>query len=279
MRKREGIVRGKLGRKIAGLIGFGIVFSVVFTAIMAPLIAPYDVEYAEPETALSAPTSEHWLGTDEDGADLLTQLVYGARVAVVVGFGTVFLSLFIGTIIGAMSGYYGGWIDELAMRVLEVFLSFPGILLAIFVIFLTQEPSIWSVIGALSITGWAGYARLVRGQMLSLKQAEFVDAARAMGASDSRVLFRHLLPNVVGPLTVQATFGIGGAVLAEASLSFLGLGPQDGKSWGALLDQGAILFLKTPTIALSAGGAVFVLVMGVNLLGDFVRDILDPQMS
>ena len=156
-------------------------------------------------------------------------------------------------------------------------LAFPGILLAIFIVFLTRDPGLWAVILALSATGWAGYARLVRGQVLVLRERPHVEAARGLGASHVRILWVHVLPGLSGPLAVQATFGLAGAVLAEASLSFLGLGPQGVVSWGALLDQGTVLFLKTPWVAISAGMAIFATVLGVNLVGDALRDALDPH--
>ncbi len=271
----------KLGRAHRLAVGFGgfIVLVVLLCAFAAPWIAPYGLEEVDPTNALANPSWDHWLGTDEDGADLLTRIVYGARVAALVGFGTVALSLVLGFAVGCISGYFGGWVDEVLMRFLEVLLSFPGILLAIFIIFVTQEPSEWTVVLALSVTGWVGYARLVRGQVLTVRENEYVTAAKCLGASHSRVMFFHLAPNVLGPVIVQATFGVAGAILAEASLSFLGLGPQGSSSWGAVLDQGAILFIKTPYVALAAGFAIFITVLGINLLGDALRDILDPQMT
>jgi len=163
------------------------------------------------------------------------------------------------------------------MRLTEVFLSFPGFLLALLIVFSLGEATMLGVILALNVTGWAGYARLVRGQTLTVKEREFVLAARSLGASTARILRVHLLPNVFGPVTVQATFGIAGAILAEASLSFLGVGPQDVTSWGALLDEGAVLFLKSPHLAMMSGGCLFVSVLGINLLGDALRDKLDPR--
>ena len=218
----------------------------------------------------------HLLGTTEDGTDILSALFYGARVAVIVGLATVALSVTIGTLIGLISGWYGGWIDQTLMRLIEIFLSFPGFLLALLIIFALGEATILGVILALNVTGWAGYARLVRGQVLSMKHREFVLAARSMGASNARIMRVHLLPNVFGPVTVQATFGIAGAILAEASLSFLGVGPQEVTSWGALLEEGSILFLTAPWLGILSGG-VFLSVLGINLLGDSLRDKLDPN--
>ncbi len=249
----------------------------VVTGLLSPFIAPYPEGERDTERPLAGPSDEHLLGTTEDGTDVLSALVHGARVAVVVGFATVALSVLIGTSVGLVSGYYGGWVDEGLMRLTEVFLSFPGFLLALLIVFSLGEATMLGVILALNVTGWAGYARLVRGQTLTVKEREFVLAARSLGASTARILRVHLLPNVFGPVTVQATFGIAGAILAEASLSFLGVGPQDVTSWGALLDEGAVLFLKSPHLAMMSGGCLFVSVLGINLLGDALRDKLDPR--
>jgi peptide/nickel transport system permease protein len=266
-------------RRVPLVLGAAIVAVVLACAAFAPLIAPYGEGERDPAHALEEPSAAHPFGTDEDGADLLSRVIWGARVAVVVGFGTVLVSAALGVLVGCIAGWYGGIIDEILMRLLEILLSFPGILLAIFIIFLTQEPSVWSVILALSVTGWAGYARLVRGQVLVVREQEFVTAARGLGASTSRIIGVHLLPNVMAPVVVQATFGVAGAILAEASLSFLGLGPQEASSWGAILDQGAVLFIKTPYVAVSAGLAIAITILGVNLLGDALRDRLDPRST
>lgn len=264
-------------RRLPVVVGTIIVSVVLACAVLAPAIAPYPEGWSDPSHALEDPSADHPFGTDEDGADLLSRVVHGARVAVIVGFGTVLVSVILGVAVGAIAGWYGGWVDEVLMRLLEILLSFPGILLAILVIFLTREPGVFSVILALAVTGWAGYARLVRAQVLVVKEQEHVTAARCLGASVPRILAVHVVPNVVSPVIVQATFGVAGAILAEASLSFLGLGPQDGSSWGAILDQGAVLFIKTPYVAVSAGLAIAVTILGVNLLGDALRDRLDPH--
>lgn len=259
------------------LAGGAIVVLVLAAAAFAPLLSPFSLAHRDDAALLTGPSPTHPLGTDEDGADVLTQLLHGARVAAGVGVLTVAVSLLLGLSAGLLAGYAGGWVDELLMRLTEVLLSFPGILLAILIIFVTQEPSIASVVVALSATGWAGYARLVRGQTLLVKEQEFVAAARCLGAGPIRIALRHILPNVLAPVIVQATFGVATAILAEASLSFLGLGPQGTPSWGAMLEQGAALFVKSPTLALAPGLAIVVTVMGVNLLGDALRDRLDPH--
>lgn len=274
--QRDLVWRRRL-RRIPVVFGGLIVAVVLACAALAPVLAPYEPGWHDPSAALADPSAAHPFGTDEDGADLLSRVIHGARVAVVVGFGTVLVSVIVGVGVGCVAGWYGGWVDEILMRLLEILLSFPGILLAILVIFLTQEPGVASVILALAVTGWAGYARLVRAQVLVVKEQEHVTAARCLGASVPRILALHVVPNVLSPVVVQATFGVAGAILAEASLSFLGLGPQDGSSWGAILDQGAVLFIKTPYVAVSAGLAIAVTILGVNLLGDALRDRLDPH--
>jgi peptide/nickel transport system permease protein len=219
----------------------------------------------------------HPLGTDENGADLLTQVIWGSRVAVMVGAAVVGICSTVGITLGAISGYFGGWLDEVIMRITDMLMAFPGILLAILLIFITQEPSLLAVIGALSVTGWSSYARLVRGEVLSEREEDYVEAARSIGYRSPHIVFREVLPNVLAPVIVQATFGVAGAILAEASLSFLGLGPQDMPSWGALLDQGSTYFLLTPHLAIFPGLAIMITILGLNFLGDGLRDLLDPR--
>lgn len=260
-------------------IAAAIIASLLLAAVFADWLAPYPADHADLARALEPPSSDHWLGTDEDGADLLSLVIYGARIAVWAGFGTVAVSVLLGLLVGSISGYYGGWVDEIAMRFVEVLLSFPGILLAILIIFISANPSVWTVIGALSATGWASYARLVRGQVLSLRTRDFVAALKITGLSDAKIMWAHIVPNAMGPVVVQATFGVAGAILAESSLSFLGLGPADAPSWGRVLDQGAVLFIKSPYVALSAGLAIAVTVLAVNVVGDALRLALDPRLS
>jgi peptide/nickel transport system permease protein len=265
--------------RVRGLAWMGalIVGFVLAVALLADVLAPYSIDYVDVTRQLQPPSADHWLGTDENGGDVLTLILYGTRVAALVGVITVLICSSIGIILGTVSGYFGGVVDEVLMRLTETLMAFPGILLAILIIFITQEPSIWAVIGALSVTGWAGYARLVRGQVLAERENDYVEAARALGFGPGRIMFRHVVPNILAPVIVQATFGVAGAILAEASLSFLGLGPQDQPSWGALLDQGASYFLLTPHLAIFPGLAIMITVLGINFLGDGLRDWLDPR--
>lgn len=258
-------------------VGATVLAVVLSCAAAGPAFAPYDRDDRDVARQLEPPSADHLLGTAENGEDVLTEIIHGARVAVVVGIGAVLISMILGVGLGAVSGYFGGWVDEALMRVTEVMLSFPGILLAILIIFISQEPSVMTVIFALSVTGWAGYARLVRGQVLVEREKEYVEAARALGLPHRRILARYVVPNVMGPVIVQATFGVASSILAEASLSFLGLGPQDSASWGGLLDQGASYFLLTGHLALFPGLAIMVTVLSINFVGDALRDHLDPR--
>lgn len=259
------------------ILGLVIMTIVLACAMFAPWIAPYELGQIDMTRQLQGPSRLHWLGTDENGADVLTLILYGARVAVIVALSTVSICTTIGLTLGAISGYYGGWVDEVLMRITEILMAFPGILLAILLVFITQEPSLLAVIGALSVSGWSGYARLVRAQVLSERDRDYVEAARAQGFPTPKILFKHVVPNITAPVIVQATFGVAGAILAEATLSFLGLGPQDLPSWGALLDQGASYFLLTPHLAIFPGLAIMFTVLGINFFGDSIRDILDPR--
>lgn len=229
------------------------------------------------EDSLEPPSIAHPLGQDRLGRDLLSRLAFGARVSLVVATATVSVSLVTGVLIGLLAGYAGGRIDELVMRFVDVLLAFPGILLAI-ALAAVLGPGLSNVVVALSAIGWTGYARLVRSETLALAQRPHVEAARAIGASPMRIVFRHVLPLLIAPLTVQVTFGFAGAIVAESSLSFLGLGVRPPMpSWGAILDDGRSFLLVAPHVALVPGSAIFVTVLGVNLLGDALRDRLDVR--
>lgn len=260
---------GRFGLFVAGLL--------VFTAIFAPLLAPARPTDIDLASELARPGGPHLLGAAENGIDVLSHVIYGARVSLWVSFWAVGLSAAIGITLGGLAGYVGGIVEEIVMRIVDVLLAFPGILLAIFITSVLG-PSLTNVVIALCVTGWTGYARLVRGLVLSLRERDYVQAARALGAGDGRILFRHLLPNAAGPILVQATFAIPGAILAEASLSFLGLGAPPGTaSWGALVDQGSQYLLVAPHVAFFPGLAIAITVLGFNFLGDAVRDELDPK--
>jgi peptide/nickel transport system permease protein len=258
-------------------VAMGIVISVIlvfcFAAVFAPLLAPHSPEEQNLCAGLSGPTHGHPFGQDKLGRDVLSRMIYGARVSLIVGVAVVLISALVGFMVGAMAGTFGGIVDQAVMRIIDLLMAFPGILLAI-ALAAVLGPGLGNVIFALSLLGWVGYARLVRAQVLVERERPYFEAAKALGAAWPRLIFRHLAPNVAGPVLVQASFGIAGAVLAEAALSFLGLGTQKVPSFGSLLSHG-INFLRTaPHLTIFPGLAVFALVISFNLLGDFLGDYL-----
>lgn len=262
------------------LAAAGVVLVIVFVvlAVFAPFIAPQDPAAIDLAARLTPSSHAHWFGTDELGRDILSRVIYGARISMLVGSCVVLTSLSVGLIIGSIAGYYGGAIDRFVNIVLmNAFLSFPGILIAIaFVAF--RGPGIFNLVVALSLGGWVGYARLVRGQVLSAREREFVEAARALGASDMRIIVRHILPNIIQPVVVQAAIGMAGAILAEATMSFLGLGvPPPTASWGAMLNDGRVYLFEAPHLVLFPALAVMLAVLSFNFIGDALRDYLDPR--
>lgn len=261
-----------------GKIGWGLVIALLAIALLAPHVAPHDIREQDLTARLQPPSRAHPMGRDEFGRDVLSRLLYGARVSLRVGLTVVAICAGVGTIIGALAGYYGGWTDRIISGFLfNTLLAFPGILLALAMIAFLG-PSVGNLILALSIIGWVSYARLIRGQVLKVKELDFVHAARAMGASDARILLRHILPNVVQPLIVQATLGVAGAVLAEASLSFLGLGVQEPMpSWGKMLDSGRAYLTTAPHLVIFPGLAIAVTVLAFNFAGDGLNEWLNPQ--
>ena len=261
-----------------GKIGWGLVIALLAIALLAPHVAPHDIREQDLTARLQPPSRAHPMGRDEFGRDVLSRLLYGARVSLRVGLTVVAICAGVGTIIGALAGYYGGWTDRIISGFLfNTLLAFPGILLALAMIAFLG-PSVGNLILALSIIGWVSYARLIRGQVLKVKELDFVHAARAMGASDARILLRHILPNVVQPLIVQATLGVAGTVLAEASLSFLGLGVQEPMpSWGKMLDSGRAYLTTAPHLVIFPGLAIAVTVLAFNFAGDGLNEWLNPQ--
>jgi peptide/nickel transport system permease protein len=272
-------VREFLLRSGPGRWGLGLALLLVFIALAAPWIAPYDPTAQNLPARLLGPSAAHWMGTDDLGRDILSRIFFGARVSMLVAVSVVAGAGALGLSIGALAGFIGGWFDHIVNVVLiNAFLSFPGILLAIaFAAFL--GPGIGKVILALVITGWAGYARLARAQILQAKEMEYALAARSLGASPARILLRHLLPNIFQPLLVQATIAMAGAILAESTLSFLGLGvlaPMP--SWGAMLNDARSHLFDAPHMVIFPALAVMAAVLAFNLLGDALRDWMDPRM-
>lgn len=250
---------------------------IILTAIFAPVLAPHDPSIINLAGQLNGPSDEYLLGQDQDGRDILSNIIYGTRISLKVGIFTVLISLIIGTFLGTMSGYYGGIVDQLFMRVVDIFQAFPGILLAISVT-AVLGPSLNNVIIALCVVGWVNYARLIRGQFLSLRELDYVQAARAIGVKNYKIIFKHMLPNTLAPLVVQATFGMAVAILAEASLSFLGIGaPAGTPSWGLMLNNGARYLLKASHLATFPGIAIMLTVLSLNFMGDGLRDYLDVK--
>jgi len=262
------------------LAAIGVVLVVIFAvfALFAPWIAPQDPARIDLPNRLASPSLSHWCGTDELGRDICSRLIYGARISMLVGSCVVAGSLGLGLIVGSIAGYYGGRIDRFVnVVVMNAFLSFPGIMLAIaFVAF--RGPGIFNLVFALCLGGWVGYARLVRAQVLATREREFVEAARALGASDLRIVVRHILPNIIQPVIVQAAIGMAGAILAEATMSFLGLGvPPPTASWGSMLNDSRAHLFDTPHLVLFPALAVMLAVLSFNFIGDALRDFLDPR--
>jgi peptide/nickel transport system permease protein len=259
-------------------VGVVLVIVFAFSAIFAPWIAPQDPAHIDLPNRLQTPSAAHWCGTDELGRDILSRLIWGARISLFVGTSVVAGSLLLGLVIGSLAGYYGGGIDRFVNVVLmNAFLSFPGILIAIaFVAF--RGPGIFNLVLALSLGGWVGYARLVRAQVLAVREREFVEAARALGAGDFHIVTRHILPNIIQPVIVQAAIGMAGAVLAEATMSFLGLGvPPPTASWGSMLNDGRSHLFDAPHLVLFPAITVMLAVLAFNFIGDALRDLLDPR--
>jgi peptide/nickel transport system permease protein len=267
------------------LAGALVVLGAVVLAAFAPSLAPADpirnslLDRLTPPAWTSGGDAKHPLGTDTLGRDVASRLLHGARVSLVVGFSAVLLAGVLGVALGLVSGWYRGWLDDLVMRLGDVQLAFPVLVLAVAVLAVLGA-SLTNLIVVLGVTGWITYARIVRGEVLTLRERDFIAAARALGARDGWILRRHLLPNVLPPITVVATFSVARTIIAEASLSFLGLGiPAPEPSWGAMLDEGRNYITTGWWLALFPGLAILLLVLGINLVGDWLRDVLDPRME
>lgn len=260
-------------RNLTTIIGVVLVLGMFAIAVFAPFVAPSSPQQYNLEDKFAAPSVSHPFGLDENGRDILSRVIYGARVSLGIGIVVVIITGIVGTVIGLTVGYYGGRLEEIFTFISNIFLAFPGILLAIAFAAFQKEPSVLNVVVILSVVGWVGYARLVRGQVLSLKEREFIQAARAVGVPPIRIFLRHLLPNIVGPLIINATFGVAGVILAESTLSFLGLGvPVSTPSWGSMLDSGTQYLQIDPYLSIFPGLAIMLVVLGFNFLGDGLRD-------
>ena len=274
-------VWGRLRREPRAVFGIIVVVVLLAFAVGAPVLAGHDPLRIDLRERLQAPSAEHWMGTDIQGRDIWARLVYGARISLSVGLLSQSIALLLGVTLGLVAGYYGRWVDEVVMRLADVTLAFPTLLLLIAMV-AALEPSLTVVFVTVGVVGWAGMARLVRGQVLVVRQLEFVQAIRSLGGSDGRVMVRHVLPNVIAPVVIAATLGIAGAIMAEAALSFLGLGvPPPTPSWGSMIADGRDLnqLRNAPWTSLFPGLAIGAAVLGFNLLGDSLRDVLDPRFA
>ena len=272
-------VLAQLRRDTRAWIGGSVILALVLAAIAAPLLARYNPLSIDLVRQLEAPSFSHWLGTDTQGRDVWSRLLYGARVSLTVGIISQGIALSLGVVLGLVAGYFGRWVDEVVMRLADVTLAFPTLLLLIAMVAALQ-PSLSVVFLTIGLVGWAGMARLVRGQVLVVRQLEYVQASRALGARDGRIISRHVLPGVIAPVVIAATLGVAGAIMAESSLSFLGLGVQPPTpSWGSMIADGRDLYQlrHSPWTSVFPGLAIGAAVLGFNLLGDALRDALDPR--
>jgi peptide/nickel transport system permease protein len=261
------------------LTGGGIVLLLFFVSFLAPWLSPYDPGKIDLQNVLAVPSIEHWFGTDQLGRDVLSRMIWGARISLKVGFVATGVAIIIGTILGAISGYYGGWVDAIIMRFVDIMLCFPTFFLILAVIAFL-EPSIWNIMIIIGLTGWMGVTRLVRADFISLRERDFVRAARVIGAGDLRIIFLHILPNAMASILVAATLGIAGAILTESALSFLGIGVQPPTpSWGNILTAGKDNIDIAWWLSLYPGLAILITVVGYNLLGEGIRDLLDPRLK
>lgn len=275
-----GIAWRRIRRDPGAIIAASVIVALILVAIFAPQISPWDP--TRPDRAVSfrasPPSAEHWLGTDRAGRDVLSRLIYGARVSLGVGFGSQLLSLFFGIVFGLMAGYFGGWIDIFISRLIEILQAFPSLLLLI-VLSVTIGPGLVTAYIALGIVGWAGVARLVRGEALKLKHADYVEGARALGSRSPRLLFKHIFPGVMPSLIVLYSIGVGGAIIGESTLSFLGLGVQPPTpSWGQMIADGQSYLTTAWWMSVFPGIAIAMVVLAFNFMGDILRDALDPRM-
>ncbi|MBI1919545.1 MAG: ABC transporter permease [Geobacter sp.] len=261
------------------LAGAVVVILMFMVALLAPLISPHDPAAIDAYHILLPPSLDHWMGTDDLGRDVLSRMMHGAGISLMVGFVAIGIAIVIGTVVGLLAGYYSGWADAVLMRFVDIMLCFPTLFLILAVIALL-EPSIWYIMIIIGLTGWMGVARLVRAEVLSIRERDYVLAARSIGASDLRIIFRHILPNVMGPVLVSATLGVAGAILTESALSFLGIGVQPPTpSWGNILSAGKEFIEFAWWLSLFPGLAIMVTVLSYYLVGEGIRDALDPRLN
>lgn len=261
-----------------GLTGAMVVLLLFSISLAAPALSPYDPSYIDIKSILKPPSYEHPLGTDQLGRDVLSRIIWGARISLMVGFVAIGIAAVIGVFLGAMAGYYGGYVDTIIMRFVDIMLCFPTFFLILAVVALL-EPSIWNIMIVIGATGWMGMARLIRAEILSVKERDYVLAARALGASHARIIWRHIIPNAMAPVLVAATLGVAAAILTESALSFLGIGVQPPTpSWGNILTAGKDSIEVAWWLSFYPGMAILITVLGYNLLGEGIRDAIDPRL-
>lgn len=269
----------RLKRNRFALAGGSVVILLFAVSILAPLIAPYDPNRINAWHVLAPPSWQHWFGTDELGRDVFSRVLYGARISLKVGFVAVGIAVVIGTVVGLVSGYYSGMVDAFLMRAVDIMLCFPAFFLILAVITF-MGPSIWYIMAIIGLTSWMGVARLVRAETLSIREMDYIMAARCIGCSHGRIIFRHIFPNAISPVLVSATLGVAGAILTESALSFLGIGVQPPTpSWGNILTSGKDYIEFAWWLSLFPGLAILVTVLAYNLLGEGIRDALDPRVK
>jgi len=271
----------RLVRNRMAMVGLVIILLLFLIAILAPVLAPYDPNKQNLGESLTPPGSEHLLGTDKHGRDMLSRMIYGTRIALLVGFLPQFVSLLLAIVLGLVSGYYGGWVDDLIMRLADAFFAFPSLLFMMALMFvLGSKQGLLGIVLGLGIVGWAGRARIMRGQVLSIRERAYVESARAVGANTGRIVFRHILPNCLAPLIVSTTMSIPGAIMSEAGLSFIGLGVSPPTAtWGQMLQTGREYLRQLPWLSIWPGVAILITVLAFNLFGDGLRDALDPYLK
>ncbi len=279
MREHRSQFYRELLRQKSALIGASILIFFIVIAIFAPIVATHDPRNVDVTTRLQGWSQEHYFGTDKVGRDIFSRIVYGSRISIKVGLVAMTFSISIGALLGVLAGYYGGWIDNTIMRIMDMMLAMPSILLAMVIVTILGQ-SLTNAIIAVSIVYIPQYARILRASVLTIREQDYVTAAHAIGMSDFRILTRAILPNCLAPLIVQATLGMGAAILDAAGLSFLGLGAEIGEpEWGAMLNENRALIRRAPWTVMTPGIAIFLIVLGFNLLGDALRDVLDPQVK
>jgi peptide/nickel transport system permease protein len=271
----------RLKRNRMAMVGLVVILALFVIALLADVLAPYDPLKTDLAISHEPPSAAHPLGTDIQGRDVLSRIIFGTRVSLLVGFLPQFVSLFLAMLLGLVSGYYGGWIDDLIMRLADAFFAFPSLLFMMALMFvLGPSGGLVGIIVGLGVVGWAGRARIMRSQVLSIKERVYIDAAHAIGVPTARIIARHILPNCLAPLIVTTTMAIPGAIMAEAGLSFIGLGvPPPTPTWGQMLYTGRAYLREMPWLSIWPGMAIFITVLSLNLFGDGLRDALDPYLK